>query len=98
MKRFDYNKELVEALEKDRFLRHLFNKINKEVEIKTGKGDNIKGVLKTIEYVRGKINLEVISGDDVYFLNWRYIVYLKTKQGEINDAVYWGNRKEGKEE
>lgn len=76
---FEYEKELVKQLEKDRWLRHLFNKIGKEVVISLRSGEHLIGILKTIQYIRGVINLE-IEGSSVFFVNWRYVQYLEVRK------------------
>jgi len=76
---FDYSQELVKTLKHDRFLRHLFNKLGKTVEVRL-QDEKIVGILKTIEFVRGRINIEVQTKDHVYFINWRHVVYLKVME------------------
>ena len=80
-KEYDYERELIRQLEKDRYLRHLFNKIGKEVIVEVSSGAHIKGILKTIEFIRGIINLEVEDPQfrRSYFINWRNVVYVETE-------------------
>jgi len=80
MSNFDYSLELKEQLKKDTWLRHLFNKLNKEVVVGLKTGEHVIGVLKTIQFLRGIVNLEIQSGTNgpIYFVNWRYVIYLKT--------------------
>jgi hypothetical protein len=75
--KFDYKEELEKQLDKDVWLQHLFNKLGREVVIETKTGTKIRGVLKTIEFVRGKINLEVESYDKIYFVNFRNVNFLE---------------------
>ncbi len=74
---FNYEKELVESLEKQPWLRHLFHQKGKEVVVILDDNVKIRGRLRTIDYIRGKINLEVEVGEEVAFINWRYVKFLK---------------------
>ena len=76
---YDYQTELAKQLEKDRWLRHLFNKLGKEIIVVLTSGEHLIGVLKTIQYSRGVINLE-IEGSNVYFVNWKHVEYLEVRE------------------
>jgi hypothetical protein len=79
MNDFLYEKELSKQLEKDRWLRHLFNKLGKEIICCVESGEHLRGILKTIQFTRGVINLEVQSSDRVWFINWKHITYIEAK-------------------
>jgi len=77
---FDYEQELKKQLGKDRWLRNLFNKVGTEVTVCTRTGQHIVGILKTIQFARGVINLQVRNQAGAYFLNWRHIEYVRAKE------------------
>ena len=72
MKDDEYTKR---TLETNPLVRHLFNKRNCQVKAITPNGD-FRGILKTIDVSSHRIELE--DRDSIYYLNWRYIVALKT--------------------
>jgi len=77
-KEFDYTAELKERLEKDVWLRHLFNKLGTVVRVKL-EDVVIEGILKTIQFQRGIINIEVGSEDKTWFINWKHIHYIEVR-------------------
>ena len=72
-----YNDILGDHLSTSTWLRHLFNKIGTVVEVDLG-GAVIKGVLKTIDVVFKSI--EIDTGNEVYFINWRNVYSLKAEK------------------
>jgi len=77
---YSYSLELKKQLGEDTWLRHLFNKLGKEVTVVLETGAHITGVLNTIEYIRGVLNLEVISADKSYFINWRNVAVVEAEK------------------
>ena len=78
----NYEANLKDELAKNVWLRHLFNKIGKEVEFVMDNNEHIRGVLKAIDKAGSIANLEIENSDNVFFLNWRNVVYMKLKSEE----------------
>jgi len=78
---FKYDEELKETLSKDPWLRHLFNKIGKQVVAYLDGNIQVEGKLVSIHYARGNINLEVDSGS-IYYLNWRHVKCVEVGENE----------------
>jgi len=74
---YDYEEELKKRLAKDRWLRNLFNKLGTEVLVVTKTDQHIIGILKTIQFSRNIINLEVHNQNGSYFINWKNVQYLR---------------------
>jgi len=82
MSEYDYSLELKKQLEKDVWLRHLFSRVGKQVVVILENDMHISGILKSIEYVKGGINLEVVSDDKDWFLNWKHVMAVRTEKFE----------------
>jgi hypothetical protein len=79
-----YDIELKSQLEKDPWLRHLFNKIGKYV-IATLENDKIvEGKLASIEFIKGYLRIEIQEYDATHFLDFRNVIDLKVVEGSKN--------------
>ena len=78
MSEYDYGQELKKQLEKDVYLRHLFNKRGREVIVELSTGVRLRGILLSIEFIRGVLNLELEDPQSkrVYYVNWRHVCWL----------------------
>jgi nitrogenase molybdenum-iron protein alpha/beta subunit len=76
---FNYEEELRNTLAKDAWLRHLFNKIGKQVVVYLDGELQVEGKLVSIHYAKGAINLEVDSGN-IFYLNWRHVRCVEVKE------------------
>jgi hypothetical protein len=77
-----YDIELKNQLEKDPWLRHLFNKIGKHV-IATLENDKIvEGKLASIEFIKGYLRIEIQEYDATHFLDFRNVIDLKVIEGD----------------
>jgi len=82
--KFSYSGELKKQLEEDVWLRHLINKIRKIVVVHLKNGKKVRGVLVSIEYIRGVLNLEVSEENKTHFINWKYVVDLESERTEAS--------------
>jgi hypothetical protein len=80
-----YDIELKNQLEKDPWLRHLFNKIGKYVIATLENGMTIEGKLASIEFIKGYLRIEIQEYDATHFLDFRNIIDLKVIEGGKND-------------
>jgi len=78
-KEYSYSRELKKQLEEDVYLRHLFNKLGKEVIVDV-KGTHIIGILRTIQFIKGILNIEIEDTNNTWFINWKYVKYIRVRK------------------
>jgi len=80
---FDYEKELKKTLNKNSWLRHLLSKVKTDVRVVLDDGQEITGFFQAISFIRGRINIEIKSGDKAYYINWENVKYLEAQEQQV---------------
>jgi hypothetical protein len=78
-----YDIELKNQLEKDPWLRHLFNKLGKYVIAILENGMVVEGKLTSIEFIKGYLRVEIQEYDATHFLDFKNIIDFKVVEGAI---------------